>query len=54
VVMLTHSEYENETRDILSMLGSYRDESLLPDLDGVDDYIPPGSEIMLFALPVME
>lgn len=54
VVMLTHSEYENETRDILSMLGSYREESLLPDLDGVGDYIPPGSEIMLFALPVME
>ena len=42
VVMLTHSEYENETRDILSMLGSYREESLLPDLDGVEDIYTTG------------
>ncbi len=55
IVLLSRSEFTEEAQNILSMLSSYRDDSLLMEL-GVDpvELMPADSEISLFALPGLQ
>jgi len=48
--LLSHAEYDQEAMDLLSMLASSRDESIIPDKDTVNSGFPNGCESMLFAV----
>jgi len=50
IILLSHTEYDQEAMDLISMLASCRDESIIPDKHTPNSGFPPGCESMLFAV----
>jgi hypothetical protein len=51
LVLLDRTEFEEDSRQLLFLLSSARDDSMCPVPEGVPRKLPPGVELMLFAIP---